>query len=341
MLFRSSASASILSVGGQPDAAGAVSGASSVCASASSVYSIAAVTGATSYSWTLPAGATGSSTTNSITVTFGSTFTGGQICVTPVNQCGTGANACFSVTKITAAPIPVSTVNYPASLCSGQYTISATPVTGATSYTWSSGSTLVSIASGQGTSSIVVNVATGFVSGTISVTANNCVGSSAATSRTLTGLPTVTSSLTGTLSPCASTTQNYTTTAGTGTVTTSTWTITTGATITSQSGLSCTVQFASNWSGGTLTYTATNACGSASKSWSLSGGAPVQPGGITGPATSVCKSGGTNSVTYSIAAVSGATSYNWTVPTGMSISGSATGTSISVTVSTKIGRAHV
>ena len=50
------------------------------------------------------------------------------------------------------------------------------------------------------------------------------------------------------------------------------------------------------------------------------------PGAITGSLSGVCAS----TKTYSITAVPNASSYTWTVPAGSSISGSATGTSISV-----------
>jgi len=73
------------------------------------------------------------------------------------------------------------------------------------------------------------------------------------------------------------------------------------------------------------------ACGSTPRTYSLYN-KPIQPGGITGPATNVCPAGGVTSASYSIAAVAGATSYSWTVPSGMTILGSSTGTSINVQV---------
>jgi len=62
-----------------PSAAGTITGDTTVCQNATNItYSIPAITGATSYVWTLPTGATGTSSTNSISVNFGSTATSGQ-----------------------------------------------------------------------------------------------------------------------------------------------------------------------------------------------------------------------------------------------------------------------
>ncbi len=68
--------------------AGPITGLTNVCSTTSITYSIAAVTGATSYVWTLPSGWTGTSTTNSITVT--PATNGGTISVAPVTSCGVG-----------------------------------------------------------------------------------------------------------------------------------------------------------------------------------------------------------------------------------------------------------
>ena len=71
---------------------GVVTGSTVVCAnSTDNAYSVLPVAGATSYIWTVPSGATISSGagTNSITVDFGTTVTGG-ITVKGVNDCGNG-----------------------------------------------------------------------------------------------------------------------------------------------------------------------------------------------------------------------------------------------------------
>jgi|JI10StandDraft_1071094.scaffolds.fasta_scaffold00349_24 hypothetical protein len=70
---------------------GAISGNQNILAASSNTYTVASVLGATSYTWTLPSGWTGSSTTNSITAT--SSGSGGTIFVRPSNACGLSPNS--------------------------------------------------------------------------------------------------------------------------------------------------------------------------------------------------------------------------------------------------------
>jgi hypothetical protein len=69
-----------------PPQPSAISGSNSVCKGSFQTYSISTVSGATSYTWTLPSGWTGSSTTNSIVTTVG--ITSGNISVVANNGCG-------------------------------------------------------------------------------------------------------------------------------------------------------------------------------------------------------------------------------------------------------------
>ena len=75
-----------------PATPGAISGINSVCPGSTNVtYTVAAVSGAFSYDWSLPTGITGTSTTNSITVNISNTIQSGSIKVRAVNSCGTSA----------------------------------------------------------------------------------------------------------------------------------------------------------------------------------------------------------------------------------------------------------
>ena len=73
-----------------PGNAGIISGNNQVCSGTTQTYSIVPVSNATGYSWTLPSGWTGSSTTNSITALAGNS---GTISVVAVNSCGSGISA--------------------------------------------------------------------------------------------------------------------------------------------------------------------------------------------------------------------------------------------------------
>jgi hypothetical protein len=91
-----------------------ISGNTPACRSQVNTYSISAVSGATSYTWTLPSGWTGSSTTNSINVTPGTV--GGTIYVYAHNACGVGMAQSLAVTSV-ATPIITSVT--PDSRCGG------------------------------------------------------------------------------------------------------------------------------------------------------------------------------------------------------------------------------
>jgi hypothetical protein len=161
-----------------PGAAGAITGTASVCAGTTGVvYSIAAVTNATSYAWTVPAGATIASgaTTNSIHVDFGTSAVSGAIIVSAVNNCGPGvASAPFAVT-VSALPAAAGAITGPNSVCEGTsgvgYSVGA--IANASGYTWTvpAGAT---IATGANTNSITVNFGT--TSGTVTVKGTNTCG---------------------------------------------------------------------------------------------------------------------------------------------------------------------
>ena len=122
-----------------PSQPGIISGLTNMCAGAGATsYSIASVPNATSYAWTLPGGWSGSSSTNNILGTPGSS---GMITVVASNSCGLSpAQNIF----VTINPLPsVNAVSTTTLLCVGQ---SATlNASGANSYTWNPGGTGSSI----------------------------------------------------------------------------------------------------------------------------------------------------------------------------------------------------
>ena len=98
-----------------PVAAGAITGNHMASAGTTgAVYSVAPITNATKYEWTLPAGATirSGANTNSITVDFGTSVSGGTITVAGLNDCSKkgAVSPAFSLTVPTAEysvyPVP-------------------------------------------------------------------------------------------------------------------------------------------------------------------------------------------------------------------------------------------
>ncbi|MGZ4072672.1 MAG: beta strand repeat-containing protein, partial [Bacteroidia bacterium] len=261
-----------------PAVAASISGPTSVCSYGTSnvVYSTPLVIGVSSYTWTVPAAVTivsGQGTRNLI-VSFGSSFSSGNISVTESNGCGTSAAKSLAVTKTPAAP---STITGPAVICglsSATYTVAA--ATGATSYTW----TLPSgVTSSLGTSpvtttslSITVNFTSTFTSGNLSVISNNSCSSSAAKTIALTKTPPVPGVITGVTSICGLTTATYSVALVSG-ATGYTWTSPAGVTILSGQGTnSITVSIIAAVGSGNLSVVSTNACTtSAARTLALTG----------------------------------------------------------------------
>jgi Leucine-rich repeat (LRR) protein len=81
-----------------PSAAGTITGNQTVCKGAINViYRVPAITGATSYIWTLPAGVTGASDADTISVSFGSSAVSGDIKVKGHNSFGDGTESAMAI----------------------------------------------------------------------------------------------------------------------------------------------------------------------------------------------------------------------------------------------------
>ncbi len=314
-----------------PVSAGTISGTATVCQGQNSVtYTVPAITNATLYDWTLPSDVTGASTTNSITVNYGTSAIAGNITVKGSNTCGDGAT---SILAITVNPLPVGagTITGTSAVCQGQnsVTYSVPAITNATSYVW----TLPTGAIGSSTtSSITVNYGTSAVSGNITVKGNNTCGDGAVSTLAITvnPLPVGAGTITGTSTVCQG--QNsvtYTVPAITN-ATLYDWTLpsdVTGASTTN----SITVNYGTSAIAGNITVKGSNTCGDGATSILAItvNPLPVGAGTITGT-SAVCQ--GQNSVTYSVPAITNATSYVWTLPTGAI--GSSTTSSITVNYGT-------
>jgi hypothetical protein len=149
--------------------------------------SITAVSGATSYVWTLPTGLTGTSTTNSITITGATagTYAVGTIKVAAKNDCGTSAtsNSASAVTVRSCAAAPATpgaiTLSATTVYLNGTFTASIADVSGATSYQWTLPAGLSGSSSGTTISISALTVGT-YAAGTIKVVAVNACGLSTA-----------------------------------------------------------------------------------------------------------------------------------------------------------------
>ncbi|MEI6123366.1 MAG: HYR domain-containing protein [Bacteroidota bacterium] len=152
-------SASItVSVNNLPAAAGIISGLTSVCQGQSSeVYTVPDIADATSYVWTLPGGATGTSSTNSITVDYSLTAVSGDIVVKGYNSCGDGTESTLGITVNTKPVFTLSptdqSVNTDPGVCTANVsyteTLSGSPVPTLT-YSFSGATTASGSGDGSG-----------------------------------------------------------------------------------------------------------------------------------------------------------------------------------------------
>jgi uncharacterized protein (TIGR02145 family) len=178
-----------ISVATVPSTPGTISGnLSGVCNTSGVGYSIVAVSGATSYAWTVPTGATivsGQGTT-AIVVNYGASIGTNSacgstsVCVKAANACGSSANKCLSI-SITPPTASCGTIVGPSTACTSiNATYSCSAVAGATAYNWvvPTGWTIIS---GQGTISLVIKPGT--TQGTVKVTPSNSCGSGTASSK--------------------------------------------------------------------------------------------------------------------------------------------------------------
>lgn len=311
-----------------PATPGSITGATTLCAGTASTYSVATVPGATSYSWILPSGWSGTSTTNTISATAGTAS--GNISVNANNTCGAGTASTLSVTinQVPAQPGAISGIT---TVCAGSaQTYNITAVPGATSYTWL-------LPSGWSGSSATTSIAAtiGTTGGNVQVTAVNSCGNSTVrtVSVTVNQVPATPGTITGATNVCSGTSNTYSINPVAG-ATSYIWTLPSGWSGTSSSN---SINTSAGSVGGNVQVVAINSCGSSSAQTLAVVANPTvaAPGAISGN-TSVCV-GSVN--TYSITAVAGASSYSWTLPSGWS--GTSSTNSISATTGSSGGNISV
>ena len=256
-----------LTVNPLPVASGTISGTATVCQGQATVpYSVSAITNATSYTWSYSgSGATITGTTNSVTITFSSTATSGNLTVYGVNTCGNGTVSANYAITVNPLPVSAGTITGTAAVCQGQngvvYSIPA--ITNATGYSWSL-PTGATIASGSNTRSVTVNYSNSAVSGNIAVYGTNGCGNgtpSAIYAVTVNPLPIAAGAISGSATVCrGQSSVSYTVPAITN-ATSYSWSYSgTGATITGTTN-SVTISFSLSATSGNLTVYGVNSCG--------------------------------------------------------------------------------
>jgi hypothetical protein len=261
-----------------PSAPGSITtsgGVVKVCPGEQRTYSVTSASGISSYTWIPCIGSIiiSGQNTNSVIIQYNSNFPASDtLRVVANNTCGTSTQRKLKVSRNNpAAPSAITGDNYAVCNLSGK-PYSVTNVTGM-SYSWSFNNGMSSVASGQGTSSITANYSSGFISGSLSVTANNACGTSIARLKTIYAKPATPAAITGTTSVCAnqqdvpysitplSNVINYTWTGPTGSHISDGTTTSSGATLVTTSS-SVTVDFATT--AGSVKVRGNNACASGS-----------------------------------------------------------------------------
>jgi len=300
-----------------PLAAGLISGSILVCQGQNSVlYSVPTITNATSYSWTLPTGASGTTTTNSITVTFGTSAVSSDISVKGNNNCGYGISSGKSVT-VNPLPLAAGNISGLTTVCQGQHNViyTVTAINNATSYIWS----LPAGVSGTSTTnSITVAYGTASNSGNITVKGNNACGDgiSSSLSVIVNPLPVASGSITGLSTVCQGESNIIYTIPSITNATSYIWSLPTGATGISSTN-SITVNYGASAISGIITVKGNNTCGDGVSSFLTITVNPLPlAAGIISGSTTVCQ--GENNITYTVPSITNATSYIWSLPTGSS-----------------------
>lgn len=310
--------ATVGSIGVAPDPTGPVTGPPGACRSQFAVtFNVAPVSGATSYLWTLPTGATGTSSSNSITVDFGATYNGGDVCVSVVNACGQSTPTCYNVPYFASVPSTPVAITGPAFACAGTtQTFTCTPAPRAEYYTWTAplNSTIVS---GQGTSTVTISFASNFISGSVLVKAGNCKGESSNRSKAFYSKPSTPGTMTGALNGvCANTIGVYSVPVSV-LATSYNWSAPAGASIVSGQGTnSVEINFGPSFVSGNISVTASNICATSAARTVAVKSIPGTPGSIAKVSTVACAG---TTADFSIIAVAGATSYTWNMPANAQI----------------------
>ncbi len=308
-----------------------IAGSATVCQSTNVNYTTQA--GQSGYIWSVSAGGqiTGGQGTASLNILW--TGTGAQtVSVNYANAsgCFAASPATFAV-NVNAAPVP--TISGMANMCINSGYYDYITQSGQTGYVWTvtSGGT---ITAGQGTADLQI-VWTTPGPQTITVNYYNGSGCTAPAPTVfnvmVSGLPDAAGTITGTSAVCAGTNGVAYSVPPINNAASYVWSLPAGATIASGAGTnSITVDFAANAVSGNISVYGNSVCGNGTASPAFAvtiNQIPVAAGTVSGT-DSVCA--GESGVAYSVAPVTNATGYVWTLPTGASIASGANTPNITV-----------
>jgi hypothetical protein len=171
-----------VTVNSLPGAAGAITGTATICQGSSFIsYSVASIANATGYSWSYNGtGATITGTTESITINFSASATGGDLTVYGTNPCGNGTTSTPFTITVNPLPVAAGSVTGTASVCVGRTGVSYSvpAIANATGYSWffsGTGATIVG-----STQAITINFSESATSGTLTVHGINSCGNGTA-----------------------------------------------------------------------------------------------------------------------------------------------------------------
>ncbi|MBK8874427.1 MAG: T9SS type A sorting domain-containing protein [Bacteroidetes bacterium] len=311
---------------GKPDP---ITGSASACLGSTQTYSVPQSNNVISYAWTVPAGSLilSGQGTNSVEVQFGNVLQGAYVGVSASNCIGTSAIRTFSVHGLPKKPSEAVGLFPKTGVCANNtYNYAVVPVAVADDYTWTApvGAVIFDgVLNGNPLTSTSANVQitfpSGFVSGTVGVFASNVCGSSAVRSAFVRAFANTPENISGPrFAMCGTTGQTYSVTPVVGASSYS-WTVPAGATIVGPSnGNSISVDFAPNFTIGSICVAAVNVCGNSVERCMVVQGRPGPPNAITGPLT-VCKNGG--NYNYSVLPFPGAVTYVWQGSNGVIVTG--------------------
>ena len=299
-----------------PSAAGIITGPSPVCQGANNlIYKTSIINGATTYLWSLPSGASGSSSSDSISVNFSNSASTGQISVRGQNACGLGIMSSFAV-QLSPLPGNAGTITSKLNVCQGQIdTLSIPAVSNVSSYVWTLplGTTI----SGSSTlNKIIVNYGNNAVSGNITVKGQNSCGfgNSSTKSVTVNPLPSIPDTIFGISNACKGQSGFVYNVPITLNASSYVWTLPNGATGSSNTD-TIIVGFPSGAVSGSISVKGQNSCGFGPiRTKSIIVNDSLHTSNLIVGLNNVCR--GQNGISYSINPISGATSYIWTLPNG-------------------------